>query len=257
MDLARRRDAEDERIPDRLVVRHDDHRPVGRDPAPRRRPRSGSTRRRSSRKPIRWRSWYAFTPPIPILHRWTPAEYVVAVTETAARIGTVRPRTSRISQIVTLVAVIVPPLGILSAMGLLWGVAFHPARPRALRRLLRRLRVRDDDRLPPLLHAPRLRDEPAGRGDARDPRLHDDARPDHAVGHRSPQASRLLGPARRPALAARRPPRRGLRRGARLRPRARRLALLEPRHGAGPRVREGSLRRTSWSAGSTGCISSG
>ena len=42
-----------------------------------------------------------------------------------ARIGTVRTRTSRISQVVTLVAVIVPPLGILSAMGLLWGVAFH------------------------------------------------------------------------------------------------------------------------------------
>ncbi len=36
-----------------------------------------------------------------------------------------RPRTSRISQAVTLVAVVVPPLGLLSAMGLLWGVAFH------------------------------------------------------------------------------------------------------------------------------------
>src|SRR5437764_12723499 len=47
------------------------------------------------------------------------------MTEAAAKIGTVRPRTSRISQIVTLVAVIVPPIGILSAMGLLWGVAFH------------------------------------------------------------------------------------------------------------------------------------
>jgi stearoyl-CoA desaturase (delta-9 desaturase) len=40
-------------------------------------------------------------------------------------VGTVRPRTSRISQTVTLVAVVVPPLGLLSAMGLLWGVAFH------------------------------------------------------------------------------------------------------------------------------------
>jgi stearoyl-CoA desaturase (Delta-9 desaturase) len=40
-------------------------------------------------------------------------------------IATVRPRTSRISRAVTLVAVVVPPLGILSAMGLLWGVAFH------------------------------------------------------------------------------------------------------------------------------------
>jgi len=40
-------------------------------------------------------------------------------------VGTVRPSTSLISRVVTLVAVIVPPLGLLSAMGLLWGVAFH------------------------------------------------------------------------------------------------------------------------------------
>jgi stearoyl-CoA desaturase (Delta-9 desaturase) len=40
-------------------------------------------------------------------------------------VGTVRTRTSRISQAVTLVAVAVPPLALLSAMGLLWGVAFH------------------------------------------------------------------------------------------------------------------------------------
>ena len=38
-------------------------------------------------------------------------------------IGTVRERTSRASQVVTLVAVVVPPLGLLSAVGLLWGVA--------------------------------------------------------------------------------------------------------------------------------------
>src|SRR3954464_74103 len=40
-------------------------------------------------------------------------------------VGTVRERTSRVSQVVTLVAVIVPPLGVVSAMGLLWGVGFH------------------------------------------------------------------------------------------------------------------------------------
>ena len=45
--------------------------------------------------------------------------------EAAARIGTVRSGTSRISQVVTLVALALPPVGILSAMGLLWGVAFH------------------------------------------------------------------------------------------------------------------------------------
>src|SRR5881394_424364 len=43
----------------------------------------------------------------------------------APTLATVRPRTSRISQIVTLVAVVVPPLGVLAAMGVLWDVAFH------------------------------------------------------------------------------------------------------------------------------------
>jgi stearoyl-CoA desaturase (delta-9 desaturase) len=41
------------------------------------------------------------------------------------RVGTVRARTSRVSQVVTLVAVLVPPLGIAAAVGLLWNVAFH------------------------------------------------------------------------------------------------------------------------------------
>ncbi len=44
---------------------------------------------------------------------------------TDTRVGTVRHATSRISQVVTLIAVVVPPIGLLSAMGLLWGVAFH------------------------------------------------------------------------------------------------------------------------------------
>ena len=42
---------------------------------------------------------------------------------TDVAIATVRERTSRASQIVTLLAVGVPPLGLLSAAGLLWGVA--------------------------------------------------------------------------------------------------------------------------------------
>ncbi len=40
-------------------------------------------------------------------------------------IATVRPHTTRVSQVVTLVAVVVPPVGILSAAGILWGVAFR------------------------------------------------------------------------------------------------------------------------------------
>jgi stearoyl-CoA desaturase (delta-9 desaturase) len=43
---------------------------------------------------------------------------------TDAAIATVRDRTSRLSQLLTLVAVVVPPLGVLSAAGILWGVAF-------------------------------------------------------------------------------------------------------------------------------------
>jgi stearoyl-CoA desaturase (Delta-9 desaturase) len=45
--------------------------------------------------------------------------------DVSTRVGTVRPRTSPISQVVTLIAVVVPPLGIACAAGLLWGVAFH------------------------------------------------------------------------------------------------------------------------------------
>ncbi|MFN2628531.1 MAG: acyl-CoA desaturase [Gaiellaceae bacterium] len=40
-------------------------------------------------------------------------------------VATVRPGTSRLSQVMTMIAVIVPPVGALSAMGILWGVAFH------------------------------------------------------------------------------------------------------------------------------------
>ena len=46
----------------------------------------------------------------------------------AVPIGTARPGTSRISQLVTLIAVIVPPLGIAAAAGLLWGIAFTGVR---------------------------------------------------------------------------------------------------------------------------------
>jgi stearoyl-CoA desaturase (Delta-9 desaturase) len=43
--------------------------------------------------------------------------------ETPVAVATVRDRTSRLSQLVTVVAVVVPPLGLLSAGGVLWGVA--------------------------------------------------------------------------------------------------------------------------------------
>src|SRR3954453_22902139 len=40
-------------------------------------------------------------------------------------VGPVRGRTSFASQVVTVIAVVVPPLGLFAAMGLLWDVAFH------------------------------------------------------------------------------------------------------------------------------------
>jgi stearoyl-CoA desaturase (delta-9 desaturase) len=42
------------------------------------------------------------------------------------RVATVRPRTSIVSQLAGILAVVVPPIGVLSAMGVLWGVAFRP-----------------------------------------------------------------------------------------------------------------------------------
>jgi stearoyl-CoA desaturase (delta-9 desaturase) len=44
---------------------------------------------------------------------------------TDVAIATVRERTSRLSQIVTVIAVVVPPLGVAAAMGALWDLAFH------------------------------------------------------------------------------------------------------------------------------------
>ncbi len=49
----------------------------------------------------------------------------VSTQNSPIEVGTVRPSTSRLSQVVTIVAVFVPFLGALSAMGLLWGVAFR------------------------------------------------------------------------------------------------------------------------------------
>jgi stearoyl-CoA desaturase (delta-9 desaturase) len=46
--------------------------------------------------------------------------------EIPGRVATVRERTSRVSQVVTIVAVVAPPFGLLSAIGLLWGVAVRP-----------------------------------------------------------------------------------------------------------------------------------
>jgi stearoyl-CoA desaturase (delta-9 desaturase) len=42
-----------------------------------------------------------------------------------AAVATVRPHTSRVSQVVTLIAVVVPPVGLAAAMGALWNTAFH------------------------------------------------------------------------------------------------------------------------------------
>ena len=157
-------------------------------------------------------------------------------------VATVRERTSSLSQVVTLIAVVVPPFGAPVGDGPALGRGVQLARPRSPRRALRRLRVRDDDRIPPLLHAQGLRDRTGSEGALRHPRLHDDAGPADPVGDRPSQAPRALGSGGRSALAARRSRRRCMERHQGLRSRARRLAL----HAEGPRartrVRQGSLR---------------
>ena len=55
----------------------------------------------------------------------TPIRMAARMEHSEITVATVRERTSRISQVVTLIAVVVPPLGVFAAMGLLWNVAFH------------------------------------------------------------------------------------------------------------------------------------
>jgi stearoyl-CoA desaturase (delta-9 desaturase) len=65
--------------------------------------------------------------PVPVLGDGTIVTDPASTPDaTALGVATVRTRTSLVSQIVTLVAVVVPAAGILSAAGLLWGVAFRP-----------------------------------------------------------------------------------------------------------------------------------
>ena len=63
-------------------------------------------------------------PPEPLLYTQQPMDH--AFEAQPAAIATVRPRTSFWSQLAGIVAVVVPPIGVLSAMGILWGVAFRP-----------------------------------------------------------------------------------------------------------------------------------
>ena len=113
-----------------------------------------------------------------------------------------RPPTSH--RIITLIAVVLPPLGLLAVIATLWGVRRRARRPRHLRSLLRDPRPRHHGRIPPLLHASQLRDRPRDQGGARRARLDDLAGPGRPVGLRPPQASRAFRRRGRSALAARR-----------------------------------------------------
>ena len=124
------------------------------------------------------------------------------------RIRTVRERTTFWSRLAGLVAVIVPPVGLLVGTVLLWNRGVNLALLARARRLLRPLRARDHGRLAPVLLAQELRDRPRREGGARDPRLDGDAGAADPVGDRPPEAPRALRPARRsrtrrtPAAAA-------------------------------------------------------
>ena len=139
-----------------------------------------------------------------------PAYWMTVMSEAVELVGgevavaTVRERTTRASQVVTLLAIVIPPLGLIAAAVGLWGIALVVGRRGGLPDALRAHGPRHDRRLPPPVHPPELRDDEDGAGDVRDPRLDDDPGPGHAVGHRPPEAPRALGSGRGPPLAARR-----------------------------------------------------
>ena len=134
--------------------------------------------------------------------------------------------------------VIVPFLGLIAAVVLLWNEWVdwidlgHP------RRAVRHLRAGHHGRLPPAAHPSRLPDAQAGRVRLRHHRL--DGAPGRRarLGRRPPQAPRAHRPGGRPALPARRP-RRGPQGPL---ARAHRLAVRDARPGGLEEVRQGALR---------------
>ena len=129
---------------------------------------------------------------------------------THVAIATVRERTSRASRVITLVAVLAPPLALLSAAGLLWGVAiswvdvalfgvFYVLCGLGTTVGFHRLFTHKSFETKRWLRATF-----AVLG------LDDDAGPGHPVGHRPPPPPRALGSGRRPALPPRRPRGRGV-----------------------------------------------
>ena len=168
-----------------------------------------------------------------------------------ADLGTVRSRTSRISQVVTLIAVVVPPLGVAAAAGLLWNVAFHPFDLAIMAGMYVVCAFGITVGFHRYFTHRSFETVARRQGDARDPRLYDDAGPAHAVGDRSPQAPRALRPAGRPALAPRRPRRGRARDREGLRARPRRLDVHESRDGAGTQSTGATSTRTASSGRST------
>ena len=118
-------------------------------------------------------------------------------------IATVRPSTSIPSRIVTLVAVLVPPLGVLAAMGLLWGAAVRPVDVVLLVALYTACGLGITVGFHRLFSHRAFKAHPRS-GRARDPGFDDDPGSRDPVGDRPPQAPRAVRPRGRPPLAARR-----------------------------------------------------
>ncbi len=97
-------------------------------------------------------------------------------------VATVRGRTSFASQLVTVIAVAVPPLGLFAAMGLLWDVAFHRYDLVLLAGFYVVCAFGTTIGFHRYFTHKRLRGADAGQGVARDPRLPDDAGPADASG---------------------------------------------------------------------------
>ena len=159
------------------------------------------------------------------------------------QIATVRERTTRASQVVTLLAIVIPPLGLIVVAAGLWGVALSWVDVAVFLTLYVLTGLGTTVGYHRLFTHRSFETTKTVRADVRDPRLDDDPGPGDPVGDGPSQASRALRPGRGSTLASRRLRADRLGGAEGLLPRAHGLALPPQGDGARRPVREGPLRR--------------
>ena len=126
------------------------------------------------------------------------------------QVATVRERTTRASQVVTLLAIVIPPLGLIVVAAGLWGVALSWVDVAVFLTLYVLTGLGTTVGYHRLFTHRSFETTKTVRADVRDPRLDDDAGPGDPVGDRPSQAPRALRPGRaihtRRTPATRRPP---------------------------------------------------